>query len=303
MPNIGDKVRISGTGTFWDGKEGTVKDTFGDGSCTVALDFGNGRETLQDFDGEYAESIQGENNMDNKVSEKRKLSEAVGSDVRAKALADYLRIDVDEVVQSAYDDREYETPEGDYLVLTEDEAYDRALEDIQNTIDDLGLEAFTENFRDYILNNLLDDYRIREEAIVQDYEGYIEDIEQEPSVDFENRLIEELYDNGFLDDGDFEDGEDGKKDHYMLKPTVDLDDKKYEYAKSLAEDVIVYDWLYDTFGRDEKEMADWLEDNGYIDWDEVKRQCIRNDGIAHFIASYDGNEIELEGDLYAYRTN
>lgn len=298
MPNVGDKVRISGTGTFWDGKEGTVKDTFGDGSCTVALDFGNGRETLQDFDGEYAESIQGENNMDNKISEKRKLSEEVGSDVRAKALADYLRIDADEVVQSAYDDKEYETPEGDYLVLTYDEAYERAEEDIQSIIDDMGLNAFTPEFKDFILSNLVD-----EDAVFDDMRAdelaYVNDIENEGSMDYANRMIEEMHAAGILADGDFEKGEDGEPDYFSLKDGVDIDAKKEEFADYLAADKDAYDFI-DQLGD---YATEYLTKNNYIDWDEVKEKCIQEDGIAHFIASYDGDEIELEGDLYAYRTN
>ena len=226
--------------------------------------------------------------------------ETITDEERRKALADYLGIDIEDVEVAG--DGEFETPEGDYLVLTEDEAYDRALDDIQATIEDMGLSAFTDEFRDYILNNLLDDYHIKEEVIVKDYESYAEEIEQESSDKFENRLIEELYENGFLHDGDFEDGEDGK-DYYRLKPSVDLEDKKYDYAKWLAEDVIVYDWLYDTFGGDGKAMYRWLEENEYIDWDEVKEQCIRADGVAHFISYYDGKEIELNDDLRAYRIN
>ena len=37
--------------------------------------------------------------------------------------------------------------------------------------------------------------------------------------------------------------------------------------------------------------------------DEVVDQCIYLDGIAHFIATYDGKEHELGNDLFAYRTN
>lgn len=370
----GKRVRINGTGTFWDGKEGTIVGRHGDGSASVAVKFGDGNETLQDFDAEYFESINesGDNHgakeeavyqvmimhqdysetlhfiaakstkqleykigkidpyyIDysivsktsnsisgltesakpeyNPLAEKPKgkkgrneAMETITDEERRKALADYLGIDVEDVEVAG--GGEFDTPEGDYLVLTEDEAYDRAWEDIQGTIDDLGLGAFTENFRDYILNNLLDDYHIKEEVIVKDYEDYVEEIEQESSDKFENRLIEELYENGFLHDGDFEDGEDGK-DYYRLKPSVDLEDKKYDYAKWLAEDVIVSDWLYDTFGGDEGAMDRWLDENGYIDWDEVKKQCIRADGVAHFISYYDGKEIELEGDLYAYRIN
>lgn len=308
-------VRISGTGTFWDGKEGTIIDRYDDGSAAIAVDFGNGRKTIQDFDSKYVESIdEGEPSLtqasrsDNIMAEpkgkkgKNESMETIADitdEERRRALADYLGIDIEDVEVAGGD--EFDTPEGDYLVLTEDEAYDRALEDIQETIDDMGFGAFTDNFRDYILNNLLDDYRIKEDAIVEDYEDYVEDIEQEPSDKFENRLIEELYENGILNDDDFEDDEDGKN-YYELKASVDLDDKKYEYAKLLSEDIIVYDWLYDKFGGDEKAMYDWLEKNEYVDWDEVKRQCIRDDGIAHFLADYDDKEIELDADdLYAYR--
>lgn len=319
MPSIGDKVEIAGTGTFWDGKRGKVGEEHPDGTYSVAVEFGDGNETLQDFDGGYLEPVgsdegdegttaseaEGKDKRSESMDEDIKWEEApekdeAGDDARRKALADYLGIDIEDVEVAG--DGEFETPEGDYLVLTEDEAYDRALDDIQATIEDMGLSAFTDEFRDYILNNLLDDYHIKEEVIVKDYESYAEEIEQESSDKFENRLIEELYENGFLHDGDFEDGEDGK-DYYRLKPSVDLEDKKYDYAKWLAEDVIVYDWLYDTFGGDEEAMARWLDENGYIDWDEVKEQCIRADGVAHFIAYYDGKEIELEGDLYAYRIN
>lgn len=320
MPSIGDRVEIAGTGTFWDGKRGKVGEEHPDGTYSVAVEFGDGNETLQDFDGGYLEPVgsdegdegttaseaEGKDKRSESMDEDIKWEEApekdeAGDDARRKALADYLGIDVEDVGVAG--GHEFDTPEGDYLVLTEDEAYDRALEDIQGTIDEMGLDAFTENFRDYILNNLLDDYHIKEEAIVEYYVDYAEDIEHEPSDEFGNRLIEELYEHEILTDDDFEDGEDGKKDHYALKPSVDLEAKEYEYAQMLSEDVIVSDWLYDTFGDDVEKMSEWLSSNGYIDWDEVKRQCIRDDGVAHFIAGYDGEEIELEGDLYAYRIN
>lgn len=319
MPSIGDMVTIAGTGTFWDGKRGKVGEEHPDGTYSVAVGFGDGNETLQDFDGGYLEPVgsdEGDGETESEAERQDERSESMDEDIkweevperngaeddaRRKALADHLGIDAEDVEVAG--DCEFDTPEGDYLVLTEDEAYDRALEDIQGTIDEMGLDAFTENFRDYILNNLLDDYHIKEEAIVGYYADYAEDIKHEPSDEFENRLIEEMYENEILTDDDFEDGEDGKKDHYALKPSVDLEAKEYEYAQMLSEDVIVSDWLYDTFGDDVEKMSEWLSSNGYIDWDEVKRQCIRDDGVAHFIAGYDGEEIELEGDLYAYRIN
>jgi len=37
--------------------------------------------------------------------------------------------------------------------------------------------------------------------------------------------------------------------------------------------------------------------------DEFVQECIDADGRGHFVANYDGEEIELENDYYAYRVN
>lgn len=37
--------------------------------------------------------------------------------------------------------------------------------------------------------------------------------------------------------------------------------------------------------------------------DEFVQECIDADGRGHFVANYDGDEIELENDYYAYRVN
>lgn len=37
--------------------------------------------------------------------------------------------------------------------------------------------------------------------------------------------------------------------------------------------------------------------------DELVEDAISSDGRGHFLSGYDGEEIELTGDLYAYRTN
>lgn len=39
------------------------------------------------------------------------------------------------------------------------------------------------------------------------------------------------------------------------------------------------------------------------DMEHLIDDAIRSDGRGHFLASYDGNEIELEGGLFAYRVN
>ena len=53
------------------------------------------------------------------------------------------------------------------------------------------------------------------------------------------------------------------------------------------------------FGLDE--VTRFAKENNAIDWDAVYDDVIDTDGIAHFVASYDGEELELDDDFYAYR--
>ena len=44
-------------------------------------------------------------------------------------------------------------------------------------------------------------------------------------------------------------------------------------------------------------------DNNLIDIDEASRDAVQSDGIAHFIASYDGITLYLLNNNVAYRNN
>ena len=59
-------------------------------------------------------------------------------------------------------------------------------------------------------------------------------------------------------------------------------------------------YLEDIYGGD---IGKFLEENNAIDFDKVAEEAISWDGIAHFLASYDGDEVELPNGLYAYRRN
>lgn len=228
------------------------------------------------------------------------LTEDFDDDERINALATYLNIDPSEI-SNTYD-YEFETPEGDYYVVTEEEAEELAKEDIRNLYDDLGLESFTSSFRDWIIMNALDNDWF-EDAVREFYEYYVEDIEDEASsMGYENRLIEEMHDHQVLSDDDFVVGEDGEPDLTTLNDDVDIDYLKEEFVDLLVENAgNVVDYCGDNYGWDW--VAEMASQHNLIDLEEVVDQCIYEDGIAHFIARYDGKEIELENGLYAYRTN
>ena len=188
----------------------------------------------------------------------KKINENISSDLKKSKLADYLGVDEEEI-QTVGDNR-FEVDEAEYLVCDEDEAYSYASEDIQNTFDDLGLDSFTKDFRDYILRNYLD-------------ETTIEDI-----------IKEDLYD---MFEGD-EDIPSDKIDTYVENRFDEIEDP--------------IDYLIDEYGY---EFLNNLIYNysGILDMEKVIDSCIDEDGIAHFIAYYDGEEIDLGDGLFAYRQN
>ena len=221
---------------------------------------------------------------------------------KEEALAKYLGVDVEDIDNLDWDKNAFSTSEGDYLVLTQEEAEEYAKDDIENAFDDLGLDAFTESFQRWIIDWCLNDSYI-EDWMRESYESYVEDIESENSMEYDNRLIEELVDNDLLSEEDFETDEDGEVDWLSLKDSVDLDDLKYQYVDSLVESQDASSWLTDMYGTG-SDLAELIKDNEYlIDFDKLADECISVDGVAHFISSYDGDEHELEGDFYAYRIN
>jgi hypothetical protein len=244
--------------------------------------------TVEESAGHFTESVA------------KTLTEDFDEDERIQALAEYLGIDPSEI--SNIYDNEFETPEGDYLVVDEDEAEALAKEDIENLFDDLGLDSFTSDFKDWIIMNALDNEWF-EDAIRESFEYYVEDIEDEASsMGYENRLIEEMHDHQVLSDDDFEEDEDGEPDLSTLKDDVDIDDLKEEFIDLLVENAgNPVDYCGDEFGWDW--VTQMATQNNLIDMDEVVEQCIYMDGIAHFIARYDGDEIDLGDGLFAYRTN
>ena len=72
---------------------------------------------------------------------------------RIEALAKFLGVKVEDLTVSKYDERVFENEEaGEYIVLTEEEADEAAEESIKELINDMGLESFTEDFQQWILD-------------------------------------------------------------------------------------------------------------------------------------------------------
>ena len=210
------------------------------------------------------------------------ITEDIKEQDRIQALAEYLNIDVEDV--SGFGDYSFDTPEGEYIVATEVEAHKLALDDIKNLFDDLGVDSFTPNFRQWIYDNAVDTHWFKD-ALYECEKAYVDDIESE-----NGRLEDELVDAGIVTPEDFESG------------NFDIDDAKQRYVDYLVDNMGDPIKFYkDNFGQNDFNRA--VRDNDLVNIDIVAEEAIEWDGVAHFIATYDGEEIELGNGLFAYRTN
>lgn len=235
------------------------------------------------------------------------LNEKITKDDRLTALREYL-VDEEKATEeelseiiSAHRDEEFITPYGDYLVLTEDEASDLALEEVKTFLEEEGvggldltviggLEPFVEEgwFRD---------------ALEESNQYYAEDILSESDRTYDNRLVEECYSNGLISDDDFELDEDGEIDYTRCQLDSDeLIELYVDYLNSFIFDPItefIKEYGFEEFNR-------VVREHDLIDIDSLAETVVEVDGRGNSLATYDGKEIKIESNgewFYIYRTN
>jgi len=207
---------------------------------------------------------------------------------------------VDDMIEMVYDDVCFSIccERDEWLVFEdEDEARERAIEDTENLIDDIGLEGFNSNVLDVALNTIDDDYFY--DNMKDSYSSYADNIENEESSDddiYLNKLHEEMCDNGIMEEMDLEDKDDDEIE--MIKSNIEseIETLKDEFVEKLCGE---YDnskeWYEENFGRDE--LLGVISENELYDKQEVAEYIVDIDGVAHILASYDGEEHEQDGYL------
>lgn len=170
--------------------------------------------------------------------------------------------------------------DAEYLVGDVDTAYKAAINNVKDFIEIEGIEYFTENFKDNILQGYvkldeLDDL-VEEDIRSQAY----------------NMSEEELKQN--LDD----------LDDYRIKDLKNKEELVEEYVSSLfqAYEYDMVDYFVDILGSKD-EVLKWLYENDLLEIDDICETAVKIDGVAHFLASYDSKEIDLGDDFVAYRVN
>ena len=221
-----------------------------------------------------------------------KKGKKMTNEIKAKALADYLKIPVEKVKVSEYDT--FQTPDGEFTVMTEDEADDALYDDVENLIYDLGIEGFSEDFRDWIIENALDQSWF-EEAEHESNLYYAEDIKLEDDDEYGNRLNQECVEAGIISEDDIVDGE------YV--GDLELVDELADYMTEENRKYYRGDWVQwdaDNFGWDDIKH---LIRQGTVDLDikAIADEVKDWDGYGNNLASWDGKTVELGNDLYAFK--
>lgn len=214
-----------------------------------------------------------------------------------KALTD-LREEVnnnDLEYQWAYGDEYFIATDGneEYMVFeSESEAEDYAIQRVRED-----LEENPEYFNQDWLSDYIDGNDFFQNVYDEWNNSYANDIQSERGSTYENRLIDEMVEWDIMseEEAESDDAEEIAEDR--------IDD----FVSALTSDQMDnggFDYYVDNFGKEEAMKV--VLDNGLIDIDDASESAVREDGIAHFLSSYDGMQIDL-GDVYndavAYRIN
>lgn len=187
---------------------------------------------------------------------------------KIEALAELLKCEIEEI-KEGYSDNIYEYCNEEYAVLTDEEADEEFYNQERFTIEDMGLDCFTDWAKAYIITNCVDNEWF-EKFFREDYESYIEDIKYE----------------------------DGRLEREMLEAECETEEDYLEYLISRIEDNYVEEFEFQ-FGSDY--LTRVINEYNLLDVDEVVDYIKEQDGRG-ILASYDSIENEID-EYFIYRLN
>lgn len=190
----------------------------------------------------------------------------------------------------------------EYLVVNESEAERLAEEDVENLLDEIGLECLSPEAQEYAMSECSTwDW---EEAIREDAYNYASDIADESGENgYASRLVEEAVDEGVIDEDECEENEEGELDYKgddlvdrFAEWKADRDKSDYSSAGEYLEGIYGSHWASE---------CTWLKD--FIHYPTLAKWIVEQDGAANSLARYDGRENEgtdSEGNTwYIYRVD
>jgi hypothetical protein len=239
---------------------------------------------------------------------------------RARLLAEFIDSKPEEVTIETYGNTdEYHLDGSEYLVLDDDEADQAALDDVKDFLDDCGIGGFTDSFREYIMENCVNSEAFFRDIYDDEYNNILESLDSYRSFAEDDWLVSEAksrFEDGqipadaFPSMGDYEDPneyfESSEAPDEIFDMMIELD-----FKEELADEITpkyfeqwdnAYEFLEEIYGSNDSSSIMKTLDS-YMDEDAICKEAVDADGRGHFIAKYDGEEMYLGEDLYAYQVN
>lgn len=200
---------------------------------------------------------------------------------RKLALANYLDVDVESI--EVVGDNEFKVEGDTYRVLTDSEADDAFEDYVRMLWEDVGLSGVTGWFKDWILENALDDDEL-EEYVREDIQNYYYDLS-------DSEVADEAIDAGIVEEDEvYEDGE--------LRYDYDFDSLRDSLADNKLDEVDSYGEFLRDSGLDDSFFEQFIDEEKVIE--ALKDDMDVNGDGRGVLADYDGEEHDLENGLYAY---
>ena len=244
----------------------------------------------------------------------------INEEDRIEALSQFLGLNDEEKEEIEVDDETLTYDGDEYLVVTEEEGYDMAKEDVQNFLEyDMGLEGVSEDTQIYALENFCN-YPWKDD-LHSFNESYCNDINSEGDNEYGTRLVQECDDRVGLDDEDggytiVVEDEDGNECYisdkkgnttFELKKAMrfltesnaidfaddlGLEDCEYTFEKSLIDVDDLTEKLTEELDNDYDSMDEWFESIYGSDWAREMQDTLKDyidwEELAEYIVEIDG---------------
>lgn len=267
------------------------------------------------YDGELDDLYNSDDEEEKKKMNKRLEEKKIDEEDRIEALAQFLGLDEEEKEDIEVDDETLTYNWEEYLVVTEDEGYEMAKEDVRYLLeDDLGLEGVSEGTQLYAIENFCTyDW---ESDLHSFNESYCDDIKSEYDNEYGSRLVQECDDRVGLDDEDggyvltFEDGNGDtmyvydkksygddvdKAERFLTESnafdfdTSDIEDKlteefgedfEFDCSAEFEEDLVDFDdlseKLTEELDKDYNSMAEWFDSIYGSNWAREMQDTLKD---------------------------
>ena len=232
--------------------------------------------------------------LGDKATSKKTTLSAETKRLMNSPLADEFDLDVVKAVTDEVGEVNIVTGEDEHWIVIAEDGKEYMMFEDENSAEHFAVNRVTEDLEDQPelftqdwLMSYVDEDGLREDLRSDEDNrnwDYVNDIEDESDDEHSNRLKAELVQRGILTDEDAV--TESAKGEMVDQMTDESLRDPIEYLKDL--------------GYEGERLMDMLR--SHIDIDEASQDAVDTDGVAHFLASYDGNEVSTDTGHVLFRT-